>query len=194
MFLSSFNQYENLLCSTKVKLIWLASPQSSLSLKFSFPLMDSMNHFIATLLHRFCSENNKHSSNFNFHFKYWYNIVNLVQGVLHPCPSSWRNSSQLSIRKLNRKDLTAIAASLQLFTSSLYLVALASTFAASYTTRTLGRKLTMLIAGVFFILNWNSFQCCSSKPSNAYYWEDFTWMWRWQPGILSFNFISNYHW
>lgn len=41
---------------------------------------------------------------------------------------------------------------LQLFTSSLYLAALTSTLAASYTTRTLGRKLTMLIAGVFFIL------------------------------------------
>ncbi|KAI3864014.1 hypothetical protein MKW98_031606 [Papaver atlanticum] len=41
---------------------------------------------------------------------------------------------------------------LQLFTSSLYLAGLTSTFVASYTTRTLGRRLTMLIAGVFFIL------------------------------------------
>ncbi|PQQ20601.1 sugar transport protein 13-like [Prunus yedoensis var. nudiflora] len=41
---------------------------------------------------------------------------------------------------------------LQLFTSSLYLAALTSTFAASYTTRTLGRKLTMFIAGIFFII------------------------------------------
>ncbi|KAI3900746.1 hypothetical protein MKW92_036321 [Papaver armeniacum] len=41
---------------------------------------------------------------------------------------------------------------LQLFTSSLYLAGLTSTFFASYTTRTLGRRLTMLIAGVFFIL------------------------------------------
>ncbi|CAN6548016.1 unnamed protein product [Malus baccata var. baccata] len=40
---------------------------------------------------------------------------------------------------------------LQLFTSSLYLAALISTFFASYTTRSLGRKLTMLIAGIFFI-------------------------------------------
>ncbi|PSR92700.1 Sugar transport protein [Actinidia chinensis var. chinensis] len=40
---------------------------------------------------------------------------------------------------------------LQLFTSSLYLAGLTSTFFASYTTRRLGRKLTMLIAGVFFI-------------------------------------------
>lgn len=40
---------------------------------------------------------------------------------------------------------------LQLFTSSLYLAGLTSTFFASYTTRTLGRRLTMLIAGIFFI-------------------------------------------
>ncbi|XP_022137810.1 sugar transport protein 13-like isoform X2 [Momordica charantia] len=40
---------------------------------------------------------------------------------------------------------------LQLFTSSLYLAALTATFFASYTTRVLGRKHTMLIAGVFFI-------------------------------------------
>ncbi|KAJ9538490.1 hypothetical protein OSB04_031223 [Centaurea solstitialis] len=41
---------------------------------------------------------------------------------------------------------------LQLFTSSLYLAALTATFFASYTTRRLGRRLTMLIAGVFFIV------------------------------------------
>ncbi|KAG7991564.1 hypothetical protein I3843_02G082800 [Carya illinoinensis] len=41
---------------------------------------------------------------------------------------------------------------LQLFTSSLYLAGLTSTFFASYTTRRLGRRLTMLIAGVFFIV------------------------------------------
>ncbi|KAL8515244.1 hypothetical protein ACS0TY_014092 [Phlomoides rotata] len=40
---------------------------------------------------------------------------------------------------------------LQLFTSSLYLAGLTSTFFASYTTRKLGRRITMLIAGVFFI-------------------------------------------
>lgn len=40
---------------------------------------------------------------------------------------------------------------LQLFTSSLYLAGLTATFFASYTTRKLGRRLTMLIAGVFFI-------------------------------------------
>ncbi|KAK1259339.1 Sugar transport protein 13 [Acorus gramineus] len=40
---------------------------------------------------------------------------------------------------------------LQLFTSSLYLAGLTSTFFASYTTRKLGRRLTMLIAGIFFI-------------------------------------------
>ncbi|XP_042516146.1 sugar transport protein 13-like [Macadamia integrifolia] len=40
---------------------------------------------------------------------------------------------------------------LQLFTSSLYLAGLVATFFASYTTRTLGRKLTMLIAGIFFL-------------------------------------------
>lgn len=40
---------------------------------------------------------------------------------------------------------------LQLFTSSLYLAGLTSTFFASYTTRRLGRRLTMLIAGFFFI-------------------------------------------
>lgn len=41
---------------------------------------------------------------------------------------------------------------LQLFTSSLYLAGLTATFFASYTTRTLGRRITMLIAGIFFIL------------------------------------------
>ncbi|XP_059294415.1 sugar transport protein 13-like [Lycium ferocissimum] len=41
---------------------------------------------------------------------------------------------------------------LQLFTSSLYLAGLTSTFFASYTTRKLGRRLTMLIAGCFFIV------------------------------------------
>ncbi|KAL9232858.1 hypothetical protein vseg_007922 [Gypsophila vaccaria] len=40
---------------------------------------------------------------------------------------------------------------LQLFTSSLYLAALVATFFASHTTRRLGRRLTMLIAGFFFI-------------------------------------------
>ncbi|KAJ7959861.1 Sugar transport protein [Quillaja saponaria] len=40
---------------------------------------------------------------------------------------------------------------IQLFTSSLYLAGLTATFFASYTTRRLGRRLTMLIAGVFFI-------------------------------------------
>lgn len=40
---------------------------------------------------------------------------------------------------------------LQLFTSSLYLAGLTVTFFASYTTRVLGRRLTMLIAGFFFI-------------------------------------------
>ncbi|KAL3507911.1 hypothetical protein ACH5RR_033293 [Cinchona calisaya] len=40
---------------------------------------------------------------------------------------------------------------LQLFTSSLYLAGLTATFFASYTTRKLGRKVTMLIAGFFFI-------------------------------------------
>ncbi|KAK6929979.1 Major facilitator, sugar transporter-like [Dillenia turbinata] len=40
---------------------------------------------------------------------------------------------------------------LQLFTSSLYLAGLTATFFASYTTRRLGRKLTMLIAGFFFL-------------------------------------------
>ncbi|KAM7280916.1 hypothetical protein ACFE04_008050 [Oxalis oulophora] len=41
---------------------------------------------------------------------------------------------------------------LQLFTSSLYLAGLVATFFASYTTRKLGRRLTMLIAGVFFLI------------------------------------------
>ncbi|GAB4843414.1 Sugar transport protein 13 [Ancistrocladus abbreviatus] len=41
---------------------------------------------------------------------------------------------------------------LQLFTSSLYLAGLTATFFASYTTRRLGRRLTMLMAGVFFIV------------------------------------------
>ncbi|KAF9607615.1 hypothetical protein IFM89_037543 [Coptis chinensis] len=40
---------------------------------------------------------------------------------------------------------------LQLFTSSLYLAGLVATFFASYTTRKLGRRLTMLIAGLLFI-------------------------------------------
>ncbi|CAJ1977234.1 unnamed protein product [Sphenostylis stenocarpa] len=42
--------------------------------------------------------------------------------------------------------------SLQLFTSSLYLAALVATVFASSVTRKLGRKYTMLIAGVFFII------------------------------------------
>ncbi|KAJ4820114.1 Sugar transport protein 13 [Rhynchospora pubera] len=41
---------------------------------------------------------------------------------------------------------------LQLFTSSLYLAGFIATFFASYTTRNLGRKPTMLIAGFFFIV------------------------------------------
>ncbi|KAM0988525.1 hypothetical protein FF1_012557 [Malus domestica] len=41
---------------------------------------------------------------------------------------------------------------LQLFTSSLYLAGLTATFAASYTTRKFGRKPSMLIAGIFFIV------------------------------------------
>ncbi|CAI9762161.1 unnamed protein product [Fraxinus pennsylvanica] len=41
---------------------------------------------------------------------------------------------------------------LQLFTSSLYLAGLTATFFASYTTRRLGRRLTMLIAGIFFLI------------------------------------------
>lgn len=41
---------------------------------------------------------------------------------------------------------------LQLFTSSLYIAGLVATFFASYTTRRLGRRLTMLIAGIFFII------------------------------------------
>ncbi|GLU08855.1 hypothetical protein SLE2022_257390 [Rubroshorea leprosula] len=41
---------------------------------------------------------------------------------------------------------------LQLFTSSLYLAGLTATLFASYTTRKLGRRLTMLIAGIFFII------------------------------------------
>ncbi|GMY27457.1 sugar transport protein 13 [Fagus crenata] len=41
---------------------------------------------------------------------------------------------------------------LQLFTSSLYLAALTATLFASITTRKLGRKLTMLIAGIFFLI------------------------------------------
>ncbi|PQQ21636.1 sugar transport protein 13-like [Prunus yedoensis var. nudiflora] len=41
---------------------------------------------------------------------------------------------------------------LQLFTSSLYLAALVATFVASYTTKLLGRKLTMLMAGIFFLV------------------------------------------
>jgi len=42
--------------------------------------------------------------------------------------------------------------SLQLFTSSLYLAALVATLFASSVTRKLGRKRTMLIAGLFFIV------------------------------------------
>ncbi|XP_052191044.1 sugar transport protein MST4-like [Diospyros lotus] len=41
---------------------------------------------------------------------------------------------------------------LQLFTSSLFLAGLIATFFASYTTRRLGRRLTMLIAGFFFLV------------------------------------------
>ncbi|XP_057857500.2 sugar transport protein MST4 [Cryptomeria japonica] len=41
---------------------------------------------------------------------------------------------------------------LQLFTSSLYLAGLIATFFASYTTRVWGRKPTMLIAGILFLI------------------------------------------
>ncbi|XP_078173238.1 sugar transport protein MST4-like [Carex rostrata] len=41
---------------------------------------------------------------------------------------------------------------LQLFTSSLYLAGIIATFFASYTTRHLGRKLTIVAAGFFFII------------------------------------------
>ncbi|XP_073012440.1 sugar transport protein MST4-like [Typha latifolia] len=41
---------------------------------------------------------------------------------------------------------------LQLFTSSLFLAGLTATFFASYTTRKLGRRATMIIASIFFIL------------------------------------------
>ncbi|KAM7466793.1 hypothetical protein LguiB_014355 [Lonicera macranthoides] len=41
---------------------------------------------------------------------------------------------------------------LHLFKSSLYLAGLTATFFASYTSRRLGWRLTMLIAGVFFIV------------------------------------------
>ncbi|KAF8105414.1 hypothetical protein N665_0157s0005 [Sinapis alba] len=41
---------------------------------------------------------------------------------------------------------------LQIFTSSLYLAGLTATLFASYTSRTLGRRPTMLIAGVFYII------------------------------------------
>lgn len=40
---------------------------------------------------------------------------------------------------------------LQLFTSSLYLAGLVATFFASHTTRLLGRKVSMLIAGLSFL-------------------------------------------
>ncbi|KAL3812642.1 hypothetical protein ACJIZ3_013910 [Penstemon smallii] len=40
---------------------------------------------------------------------------------------------------------------LQMFTSSLYLAGLTATFFASYTTRRFGRRVSMLIAGVFFV-------------------------------------------
>jgi len=40
---------------------------------------------------------------------------------------------------------------LQLFTSSLYIAALVASMIASPVTRKLGRKLTMLLAGIFFI-------------------------------------------
>ncbi|KAJ3682533.1 hypothetical protein LUZ60_015106 [Juncus effusus] len=41
---------------------------------------------------------------------------------------------------------------IQLFTSSLYLAGIMATFFASYTTRYLGRRLTMVVAGFFFII------------------------------------------
>ncbi|XP_031737522.1 sugar transport protein MST4 [Cucumis sativus] len=41
---------------------------------------------------------------------------------------------------------------LQIFTSTLYLTTLSSTFLASHTTRLMGRKKTMLFGGLFFIL------------------------------------------
>lgn len=41
---------------------------------------------------------------------------------------------------------------IQLFTSSLYLAGIIATFFASYVTRHLGRKLTIVVAGFFFII------------------------------------------
>jgi MFS transporter, SP family, sugar:H+ symporter len=41
---------------------------------------------------------------------------------------------------------------LQIFTSSLYLAGIIATFFASYITRHLGRKLTIVVAGFFFII------------------------------------------
>lgn len=60
-------------------------------------------------------------------------------------------------RKTQEKDINSNYCKydnqgLQLFTSSLYLAGLTATFFASYTTRVLGRRLTMLIAGIFFLL------------------------------------------
>lgn len=41
---------------------------------------------------------------------------------------------------------------LQLFTSSLYVAALVATFFASYTTKKYGRRFSMFVAGIFFLL------------------------------------------
>lgn len=63
-----------------------------------------------------------------------------------------RTKTKEQADKLNSNYCKYDNQGLQLFTSSLYLAGLTATFFASYTTRRLGRRLTMLIAGVFFIL------------------------------------------
>ncbi|KAK1351717.1 Sugar transport protein 13 [Heracleum sosnowskyi] len=64
-------------------------------------------------------------------------------------PQEYRTTQEIGLNsnycKYNNQGL-------QLFSSSLYQAALVATFFASYTTRKLGRRFTMLIAGIFFIV------------------------------------------
>ena len=66
---------------------------------------------------------------------------------------------------------------LQMFTSSLYLAGLVATFFASWTTRNLGRKPTMLIAGFFFLVGVviNTGACwaviCALEPKPNLEWN-----------------------
>nr|GEX34711.1 sugar transport protein 13 [Tanacetum cinerariifolium] len=82
------------------------------------------------------------------------NLAMLIVGrILLGCGAGFANQYRKTIQgDLGSNYCKYDNQGLQLFTSSLYLAGLTTTFVASYTTRHLGKRLTMLIAGVFFII------------------------------------------